>query len=215
MEPLEAGLRGLGLAGYSARVVAAERSAIVAPRFVVGEDGQQPFRDYAEIKRMLASAALPPGAEAIASRAFRLLAEAEAAVHGMPVDDVHFHEVGAVDSIVDIVAAALALDHVAASEVVVSPLPMGRGIIRGAAHGPLPCPAPATLGILCSCKLPTFDAGCDGELVTPTGACLVGAVATSASRWPAMVPLSCGYGAGSRDPADRPNLLRVVLGEQQ
>ncbi len=94
---------------------------------------------------------------------------AEANVHGMSVEDVHFHEVGAVDSIVDIVAAAIALDYIAPNRVVCSPLPMGRGVIRGAAHGPLPGPPPAVVGVLCDAGLWTFDAGCDHELVTPTG----------------------------------------------
>lgn len=99
----------------------------------------------------------------------RRLAVAEADVHGMTLEDVHFHEVGAVDSIVDIVAAALALDHIGADRVVCSPLPMGRGVIRGAAHGPLPGPPPAVVGVLCGAGLWTVDGNCDQELVTPTG----------------------------------------------
>eukprot|EP00270_Netrium_digitus_P012613 TRINITY_DN4116_c0_g1_i1.p1 TRINITY_DN4116_c0_g1~~TRINITY_DN4116_c0_g1_i1.p1 ORF type:complete len:109 (-),score=15.15 TRINITY_DN4116_c0_g1_i1:126-452(-) len=99
-------------------------------------------------------------------------------------------------------------------DVIVSPLPMGRGIIRGAAHGPLPSPAPATLGIVCSCGLATMDALCEGELVTPTGACLVGAIARTSQPWPPyFVPQRFGYGAGSLDRRDRPNLLRLILGQ--
>ena len=94
-----------------------------------------------------------------------------------------------------------------------SPLPMGRGTITGAAHGPLPCPAPATLRVISDAGLPTFDAGIDFELVTPTGACLVAALATApSSRWPDMAPSSVGYGCGSKELGDRANLLRVVLG---
>lgn len=99
-----------------------------------------------------------------------MLAEAEAATHGMTVEAVHFHEVGALDSIVDIIAAALAVDYLKPARIVASPLPMGRGIIRGAAHGPLPNPPPATLGVIAAAGLATFDADIQAELVTPTGA---------------------------------------------
>ena len=124
-----------------------------------------------------------------------------------------------IDSIVDIVTAAIAIDGIGAARVVVSPLPMGRGIIRGAAHGPLPSPAPATLQVICAAGIPTYDAGIDFELVTPTGACIAAAVAgargggaAAAERWPAMVPLATGYGCGSKQLGDRANALRVVLG---
>src|SRR5262249_45580864 len=150
----------------------------------------------------------PAGARELALRAFRILAEAEAAVHGVALERVHFHEVGAVDSIVDIVAAAIALDYVGA-EVVCAPLPMGRGFVRSQ-HGMLPSPAPATL--LCLAGVPTYDAGIDAELVTPTGACLVKATAARFARWPNCAPERVGLGAGTRELADRPNLLRVVLG---
>src|SRR6202035_3662814 len=124
------------------------------------------------------------------------------------IDDVHFHEVGAVDAIADVVGSAAALDHLGA-EVVVSPLPMGRGMVR-AAHGKLPLPPPAT--VECLVGLDTYDAGIDFELVTPTGAAIVGAHATGSHRWPSMVPERTGWGSGTADLADRPNVLRVVLG---
>eukprot|EP00897_Mesotaenium_endlicherianum_P001037 jgi/Mesen1/10934/ME000095S10271 len=212
-EYLQEALQGLRLDGFWCEVFSSERSAIIAPRFVVHEIGSQPLRDYAVIAEMLQYADMPAGAKALASAAFRLLAEGEASVHGVAIEAVHFHEVGAVDSIVDIVTAALALDYIGASEVCVSALPMGRGIIYGAAHGPLPCPAPATVEILCRSKLPTYDAQCKGELVTPTGACLAGAAAAYSTAWPAMRPVACAYGAGTKVRADRPNLLRLVLGE--
>jgi uncharacterized protein (DUF111 family) len=142
-----------------------------------------------------------------------VLAEAEAATHGMSVDTVHFHEVGALDSIVDIVAVALGVDYLRPASIIASPLPMGRGLIRGAAHGPLPNPPPATLGVLAAARLPTFDAGIDFELVTPTGACLVAALCGGRSAsWPAMAPSRQAYGAGTKVLADRANLFRLVLG---
>jgi len=159
---------------------------------------------------------LTEGAGEIALRAFKLLAHAEAACHGMAVEDVHFHEVGAVDSIVDIVGAAVAVDYLSPAEVLVSPLPMGRGIIRGAAHGPLPSPPPATVGVLCGSGIPTFDAGVDGEFVTPTGACLAAALSEGRTcEWPTLKPERVSYGAGTKTWPDRPNLLRIVAGENR
>lgn len=213
-EVLEAAVASLGVAGYRLTVERSSKSGIVAPRFVVEQTGEQPFRDYAAIKRLLfAARPLPDGARNIALKAFRILAEAEAATHGMEVEEVHFHEVGALDSIIDTVCAAAGLDYIGASHVVASPMPLGRGIIRGAAHGPLPNPPPATLSIFASARVPTFYAGLDRELVTPTGACLVAAVAKDFADWPAMAPVASSYGAGTASFPDRPNLFRLVLGE--
>jgi pyridinium-3,5-bisthiocarboxylic acid mononucleotide nickel chelatase len=203
-------LEGLPVRGYQLRFVRRVRSGIAACGFVVDVREAQPARDYAAIRALLhAAAGLSEGARRLALHAFQLLAAAEARVHGTSVERVQFHEVGAVDSIVDVVAAAVALDYLGA-EVVCSALPIGRGLIR-AAHGPLPGPAPATL--LCLEGVPTHDAGIDVELVTPTGACLVRAAALRFARWPSMRPLRSGWGAGTRTLPDRPNALRVVLGE--
>jgi hypothetical protein len=129
-------------------------------------------------------------------------------VHRYPIDDVHFHEVGAVDAIADVVGSAAALDHLGA-ELMVSPLPMGRGFVK-AAHGKLPLPPPAV--VECLAGFATYDAGIEFELVTPTGAAIVAAHASGSSRWPSMSPERVGWGAGTADLADRPNLLRAVLG---
>jgi len=127
----------------------------------------------------------------------------------MPLEHVHFHEVGAVDAIVDVVGSAAALEHLGA-RVLVSPLPMGHGRIK-ARHGILPLPPPAV--VECLKGIPTYDAGIAFELVTPTGAAIVGAHATPTGHWPSIVPEKTGWGAGKADLADRPNLLRVVLGQ--
>jgi len=204
------GLEGLSLEGYALRYVRRIRNGITAVGLDVELTSPQPSRNYAEIRAMLeAAASLSDGARAIALRAFAVLAEAEARVHDSTPEQVHFHEVGAVDSIVDITGAAIALDYLGA-EVVCAPLPMGRGIVRSE-HGRIPSPAPATL--LCLTGVPTYDAGIDAELVTPTGACLVKAVASGFSRWPAMRPRRVGFGAGTMRLVDRPNVLRAVLGE--
>jgi hypothetical protein len=207
-EQVEGALRGLSIEAHTLQVSGVTRSGIAAAHLDVVVEGQPPARTYADIRAMLETATLPEGARQMALRAFEILAHAEAEIHRAPVERVHFHEVGSVDSIVDIVAAAFALDYLGA-EVAVSDLPLGHGLVH-AQHGVLPLPAPAT--VLCLKGVPTYDGGVQAELVTPTGACLVAAAATRFGRWPAMRPMATGWGAGSRELAERPNLLRVVLG---
>jgi uncharacterized protein (TIGR00299 family) protein len=198
----------LPVTGFHVHFGTRTRSGIVAASFDVHVDDRQPPRRYAEIRTMLEESDLGAGVKALSLRTFRRLADAEAKVHRTRVDDVHFHEVGAIDAIADVVGSAAALDHLGA-EVVVSPLPMGRGMVM-AAHGKLPLPAPAT--IECLIGLETYDAGIDFEFVTPTGAAILGAHATRSLRWPSMRPERIGWGAGIADLADRPNVLRAVLG---
>jgi uncharacterized protein (TIGR00299 family) protein len=186
------------------------RSGIVAVGFEVHVDGEQPERTFKEIRTTLESSPLDEKIKARALKAFTRLAQAEAKVHRSSIDDVHFHEVGAVDAIVDIVGSAAALEYLQA-EVIVSPLPMGRGFVK-ARHGTLPLPAPAT--VECLSGFETYDANIEFELVTPTGAAIVAANATRSERWPTMKPLHVGWGAGTVDLPDRPNVLRAVLGER-
>lgn len=208
-DEIEGALAGLeGLEAHSLVVTGRVRSGIAAAHLEVVVNEPPPPRSYADIRSMIEGATLPEGARTLALRAFEILANAEAEIHRMPLDKVQFHEVGAVDSIVDIVAAAFALDYIGA-EVVVSPLPLGHGAVK-AQHGLLPLPAPAT--VLCLKGVPTYDSGVAKELVTPTGACLVAAAAKRFGRWPAMRPVATGWGAGTRELKDRPNLIRVVLG---
>ncbi len=201
-------LAALPVAGFHVHFGTKVKSGIVATSFDVHVEGKQPQRTYATIRAMLDEAGIPDSVRARAQRTFLRLAKAEAKVHQTDVDDVHFHEVGAVDAIVDVVGSSAALDHLGA-ELVVSPLPMGRGYVK-AAHGILPLPAPAT--VECLAGLATYDAGIDFEFVTPTGAAIVGAHASGSQRWPSMAPESVGWGAGHADLADRPNVLRAVLG---
>lgn len=184
------------------------RSGIVAARFDVHVDTPQPERTFRSIDGMLLASSLAAPIKDLARRIFRKLGEAEAAVHRTPIDDVHFHEVGAVDAIVDIVGSAACLVYLGA-EVVASPLPMGHGFVR-ARHGILPLPAPAT--VTCLQGVPTYPVDLPFELVTPTGAAIVSTVATRFERWPSFAPERVGWGAGSRELPDRPNLLRAVLG---
>jgi len=201
-------LAALAVTGFHVHFGTRVRSGIVASSFEVHVDEAQPPRTYGSVRSLLDAAALTEGVRARAHATFRRLAEAEAKVHRAPIDDVHFHEVGAIDAIADVVGSAAALDYLGA-EVLVSPLPLGRGFVT-AAHGRLPLPAPATVD--CLAGLETYDGGLDFEFVTPTGAAIVGAHATGSHRWPAMTPERTGWGAGTAELRDRPNVLRAVLG---
>jgi len=200
----------LGLSGFHLHFGTRVRSGIVATSFDVHVEGRHPLRTYGSIRRILEASSLARDVREKANATFRRLAESEAKVHRMPIDDVHFHEVGAVDAIVDVVGSAAALSYLQAS-LVVSPLPMGHGRTR-AAHGILPLPPPAV--VECLRGFPTYDAGIAFELVTPTGAAIVGAHAEASTRWPSMAPIASGWGAGTAELADRPNLLRAVLGDR-
>ncbi|MFN7146157.1 MAG: LarC family nickel insertion protein, partial [Myxococcota bacterium] len=169
----------------------------------------QPSRTWRTIRRMLEQARLRPRVRERALATFGRLAEAEARVHGVAVDDVAFHEVGAVDSIVDIVAACAAMECLDIAHVVASPLPMGHGHVR-TAHGLLPVPVPATVEVLRGFPVVPFPFA--GELVTPTGAALVAALATP-GHMPAMRIERVGYGAGTRDPASHAKVVRAVIGD--
>ncbi|HET9932468.1 MAG TPA: nickel pincer cofactor biosynthesis protein LarC, partial [Polyangiaceae bacterium] len=162
----------------------------------------------AQIDALIAESDLPQGTAELARRIFARLAKAEAEVHRVPLESVSFHEVGSVDAIVDIVGAAACFEYLGA-RVLATPLPMGRGFVR-CQHGRLPLPAPATL--LCLSGVPTYDAGIEGELVTPTGAAIVATVAEAFLSWPRFVPERTGFGCGTRKLPDRPNALRAVLG---
>jgi len=201
-------LAALPITGFHVDFGTRTRSGVVATSFEVRVHAPQPPRTYATIRAMLDEARLDEAVRARAHRTFRRLAEAEAKVHRTSPDAVHFHEVGAVDAIVDVVGSAAAIAYLDA-ELVVSPLPMGRGF-ASASHGRLPLPAPAT--VECLAGLATYDAGIDFELVTPTGAAIVGAHASRCERWPAMAPERVGWGAGAAELEDRPNVLRAVLG---
>ena len=209
--PTGARSRRCRLGGFHVHFGTRVRSGVVATSFDGHVEEAQPRANVRRHpKAMLEDADRPSprGVKARAQRTFLRLARAEAKVHRSSIDEVHFHEVGAVDAIADVVGSAAALEHLGA-ELIVSPLPMGRGFVK-AAHGTLPLPPPAV--VECLIGLPTYDGGLDFEFVTPTGAAIVGAHAASASRWPSMAPEATGWGAGTADLSDRPNVLRAVLG---
>ena len=167
-------------------------------------------RGLAEINGIVDRSSLSPAGRERASRLFRRLAEVEAGIHQVPVETVRLHEVGAVDSIVDVVAAVRALEWLAPDRVVASPLNVGSGTVK-CEHGELPVPAPATAELLLG--VPTYAQGPAAELVTPTGALIVTEYADAYGPAPPMRVERIGYGAGDRNPAGRPNVLRALLGE--
>jgi uncharacterized protein (TIGR00299 family) protein len=167
-------------------------------------------RSLSVIRALIQSAPLADPIKQTALRAFDLLGHSEAKIHNVPVEQIHFHEVGAVDAIVDIVAASAGIHHLQIDAWFCSPLNVGSGMVE-CAHGTFPVPAPATADLLRG--IPTYSAHIQKELVTPTGAALIRALNPTFTQQPAMTVNSIGYGAGSRNPKDFPNVLRLSIGE--
>ena len=214
-ERLEEALGSLALGDECA--VSAEpvsRSGVGATKFTVAEtdrDGAgHPHRHLSGILALLDRSALAEASRARAARLFRRLAETEAAIHRMPVEKVHLHEVGALDSIIDIVGGVFALEWFGAERIVASAVNLGSGTVA-CAHGTMPVPAPATAALIAGAPVYAGEPG--GELLTPTGALLVSEFAGEYGLLPPMRIERIGYGAGSRDPRGYPNVLRVLVGE--
>lgn len=187
-------------------------NGIRAVRFQIRAGADQPRRSWAGIRRLIEGSRLSAEVKNRSIAVFSKLAEAEGKIHGISPEDVHFHEVGAVDSIVDIVAAAIGTCHLDVGTFACSAVPLGRGLTRSL-HGVLPVPAPATLELLKG--FPVEDAGLEAENVTPTGAAILSALVTEKGGAPAMRIEKTGYGAGTLEFPDRPNVLRIVLGEAE
>jgi len=189
------------------------RGGVAASKFRVHPDAAAPakHRHLSHILKMIESAPLTPRAQAAASAVFLRLGEAEAGVHGVPIERVHFHEVGAVDSIADIVGACVALDLLDISEVHASAINVGSGTVQ-TEHGLLPVPASATAALLEG--KPIYSRGPEVELTTPTGAALAVTLASSFGPLPAMRISSIGHGAGDRDFKQHANVLRVLIGDR-
>jgi uncharacterized protein (TIGR00299 family) protein len=207
---LQDDLSKVPLAGYTIAVTSQLVNGLTATRFTVQVAAPgQAHRTFRDIRAMLDGSALHDAVKHRAIDIFTRLAGAEARVHGVPADDVQFHEVGAVDSIVDIVGAALGATFFGIERTYVSALPLGSGVVQSQ-HGPLPVPAPATVELLRGFTTRPGDG--EGELVTPTGAAIIASLA-SAGHAPDMRIAAVGYGAGQRTLPDRPNVLRLLLGE--
>jgi hypothetical protein len=214
---LRQALDGLHLPGFALSCAKVTRGAFAATKVHVQATDDAPARHLPELEAVIAASALPPAIQARALHIFRRMIAAEAAIHHTPPESVHLHELGALDTIVDVTGVLLGLDLLRVERVVVSPVPLGRGMMVGS-HGRMPLPAPATVALLASHP----EAGLAGapvvgvdhalETVTPTAAALLTELAAGYGPIPAMRLLAVGYGAGSRLTPE-PNILRVLLGE--
>ena len=232
IDELRQALGGLAVPGMAIAAHRVSRAGVSATKFVVesseshehkhphghdhhkderhGREAAHSHRSLSEIGDLIDRSALSASAKVRARELFVRLGEAEAAIHQVPLDQIHLHEVGALDSIVDIAGSVFALEWFGADRVISSPLNVGGGMVQSA-HGVFPVPVPATVSLLQG--VPVYSSGVSAELVTPTGALLVSAFASSYGPVPAMTISRTGYGAGDRNPPDTPNVLRVLIGE--
>ncbi|MDH5638580.1 MAG: nickel pincer cofactor biosynthesis protein LarC [Nitrospinota bacterium] len=213
LEKLKRELARLDVDGYTLTAEKTRRKGIVATKVTVRleEEAQRGHRHYPQIIGIIEKSTLDAKAKDIAKRIFTTLGEAEAAVHDTSLEKVHFHEVGAVDSIVDIVGAAIGFCQLGIDELAVSPINTGHGTVQ-TEHGILPVPAPATAMILRG--IPTYAAGPAVELTTPTGAAIVKTMGSFFGPQPMMTSQVIGAGAGGMELADRPNILRLFIGQR-
>ncbi len=202
-------LSRLPLTGFDLNVRSVIRNGIRATGLEVDCKGSGPSRDYKAIKSLIENGPLSDGVKTLSLEVFDRLARAEAHIHDCSVQEVHFHEVGGVDAIVDIVGTALCLEKLNISQVNSSMIPLGAGFVD-CQHGRLPVPAPATIEILKD--VPVYGTDVAVELVTPTGAALITSLAQAFGPLPPLRVKNIGYGAGQRQLPDRPNVLRVITG---
>ncbi len=196
-------------ANFDILVSTISRSGIKAKKVEILFKDDLISRDYKQIKSMINSSSISPKAKSRCLEIFEKLASAEAEIHGCPKEDIHFHELGSIDSIVDIVGAVLCLEYLGIEKVIASEIPLGKGFVS-CRHGTLPLPSPATLSILKG--IPVYGSKIEHELVTPTGAAIITTIAESFEKIPKMRVEKIGYGAGERDLEPIPNLLRIVIG---
>ncbi len=209
-EALKGEIAKLGLDGVDVRFESCRRAAIGGTNAIVDVAHDHHHRSLSRIEEIIAASSLDQDTKDRSRRVFRRLGEVEAAIHQVPVEKIHFHEVGALDSIADIVGACAGFRLLGVERIYCSPLNVGGGTVK-AAHGVMPVPAPATAALLTG--VPTYSDGPAVELTTPTGAAIVTELAEEFGPMPAMTSESVGYGAGDRDFKERANLLRIIVGE--
>ncbi len=200
----------LPLTGYNFSTATVQKKGLRGLQVLIRCHGKQPGRNLATITKLLENAPFSPFVREKSLAVFQALARAESRVHNLPVEEIHFHEVGAVDSIIDIVGTLLALEMLGVESIQASPLPLGRGW-QNTEHGPVPLPAPATLEIIREYAIPCYGLPLEGETVTPTGAALLAIIC---SRFSPALPMRVeriGYGAGQKD-FPHPNVLRAWQG---
>ncbi len=209
---LEDELSRLPLEGFKIETDSVFRNGIKARKIFVAVSDHTKSRNYAQIKTLISQSPLPEKVRQLSLDMFKRVAVAEAKIHGSSLEKVHFHEVGGLDALVDMVGTALCFEYLGIEKVVTSPLPLGQGFVN-CSHGTIPVPSPATLAILKG--VPTYGTDIPCELITPTGAAIITCLAQSFGNRPEMVIDKIGYGAGTREIKSRPNLLRVTMGRGQ
>ena len=210
VEDLSAAIGKLGIEGLGVTAEKVTRLGMAATKVNVVAPHEHVHRHLKDIEKIIDSSTLSDGVKSLAKRIFARVAEAEAKVHGHPVEKVHFHEVGALDSIADIVGAAAGLELLGIEKCYFSPIAVGSGTVK-MAHGVLPVPAPATAELLSG--IPVAQSEEKGELATPTGVAIAGEISCGFGGMPAMTVRGSGSGAGSRQGEKTPNILRVIVGE--
>jgi uncharacterized protein (TIGR00299 family) protein len=209
VEKFKEELKGLSLEGYELVFGTAKKNGIAANTFkVVCDDNHHHHRTMKDIEDIINKSSLNEDVKSLSLKIFRNLADAESKIHGLPPDEVHFHEVGAVDSIIDIVSTAILINMISPDRIIFSSLPVGSGFVNSQ-HGLIPVPAPATAELLKD--IPIYDNGIKAELVTPTGAAIARTIADEFGVLPEVEISSIGYGAGFKD-FEIPNVLRTVIG---
>ena len=209
VERLRHDLARLPVEAFTLRAIPVERHGIRAIRCEIDTQASHVHRTIADIRRIIGESDLDEPVKTSAVAIFQKMAEAEAGIHGLPIEAVHFHEVGAVDAVIDIVGCCLCLAYLGVTHVAASALPQGKGFVD-CRHGRLPLPAPATLALLKN--IPIYGIEVEGELVTPTGAAIIATLGQTFGPMPPMRISSIGYGAGHREYASHPNVLRVIVG---
>jgi len=212
-EELKKGLSSLPLGGYGLEMKREMKGSLSATQFVVNVEKEgHAHRNLADIRKIIKAGSLSKDVQEKSIRIFESIAREEGKIHNHAPEKVHFHEVGAVDSIIDILGAVFGIECLGIDTLYASSLPVGSGFVE-TDHGRIPVPAPATMALLEG--VPVYGSGLKQELVTPTGAALVKGLASSFGTLPPMTVEKVGYGAGTRDLSDRPNLLRIIIGRDQ
>lgn len=215
LEPWLAELKKIAVPDHSFNVTIEDvvRCTVASKKISVAAPHEHEERGLTEIKKIINDSQINPAAKSRALSIFQRLGEAEAKVHGIPVEKVHFHEVGAIDSIIDIIGFAIGYTMLGIEKTSVSPLPLGSGTVK-TEHGLLPVPGPAVLELLKSASAPISQFQCNAECLTPTGAAILTDIAGAWGEVPSFDVLDgIGYGAGQRDPSDFPNVCRLLVGQ--